>query len=68
MNQVVFAVILSVILVIKLQTFYAGLELMSRAPRRIRAGADLGFSRGGVGGFSKLFRNFVDLFFLGRPN
>ena len=32
------------------------------------AGADLGFSRGGGGGFSKNFQNFDDLFFLGRPN
>ena len=31
---------------------------------RLRAGADLRFSRGG-GGFSKIFENFVDLF-LGR--
>ena len=27
------------------------------------AGADLGFSRGGGGGYSKKFENFVDLFF-----
>ena len=31
------------------------------------AGADLGFSRGGAD-FQKIFQNFDDLFFLGRPN
>ena len=34
----------------------------------MRAGADLGFSRGGAD-FRKTFQNFDDLFcFLGRPN
>ena len=37
---------------------------MSRYEKQ--AGANLGFSRGG--GFSKKFRKFFDLFFLGRPN
>ena len=32
------------------------------------SGADLGFSPGGGGGFSKSFRKFCRPFFLGRPN
>ena len=31
-------------------------------------GADLGFSRGGGADFQKIFENFDDFFFLGRPN
>ena len=36
--------------------------------RHLMTGADLGFSRGGGADFQKKFENFVDLFFLDRPN